>query len=193
MKDLKRFNLILLNILLINSCNNNCNLRGICSNNNICICYDSNHYWSSEDCLIYHLGPQLESGQICTPNIKNYYCKYKGTCNSDGTACICDDSYHRYPSESCSTWHTYPESTSSLIKSPTLSPTLLPTILPTNPPTKVPSFLPTKLPTNSPTITTTAPPTSIKLTLAMKFILILMLPILIIIIKLPRQEVVLQQ
>ena len=81
-----------------------CNLRGYCQSGK-CVCYNTNNYWPSDSCSIYHDGPQLYSGQVCNPGLINGHCSWVGTCNALGTACICNDGYHRYPSEACAYYH----------------------------------------------------------------------------------------
>ena len=73
------------------------------------MCYDMEHYWPAEACSTSHSGPQLEPGQYCNPNVNNVYCSYLGTCSSDGTMCICNESPYRYSSERCAIYHSNPE------------------------------------------------------------------------------------
>ena len=102
--------------------------EGFC-NNGYCACYDMEHYWPRERCSTRHDGPQLAPGQFCNPNVNNAYCSYMGTCNSEGTACICNEHPHRYSSERCAHWHETGEQsptpspvTAGIIVSPSPSP-----------------------------------------------------------------------
>jgi hypothetical protein len=67
-----------------------CHYQGSCNTENTCICYDQEHFWSSEYCSTYHIGPELKSGEFCTPNVRNAYCSYLGVCSTDGKSCMCD-------------------------------------------------------------------------------------------------------
>ena len=83
-----------------------CNNNGKCDDlGNACLCYDYQHYWSSERCSTWHEGQELQDGWYCYPDTKDAYCSWKGTCNSDGSACVCDDPEHYWEEERCSTYH----------------------------------------------------------------------------------------
>ena len=69
------------------------------------------HYWPVEACSTSHSGPQLEPNQFCNPNVNNIYCSYMGTCNSDGSMCLCNEHPHRYSSERCAIYHSDPQTT----------------------------------------------------------------------------------
>ena len=115
-----------------------CNQRGVCtlvSGVATCACYDFYHYWPSEQCSERHDGRELQPGQVCYPDTKDQYCSWLGTCNSDGSACVCDEPTHRLPEEQCQVWHA---------TVPTPAPVLTPTIQ--DAPSMTPHIAPTKAP-----------------------------------------------
>jgi hypothetical protein len=69
-----------------------------------CQCDDPQHYWASESCATPHYGPELETGQCCTPGAADYYCSWMGTCDASGRECVCHDQ-HRSPADRCSVWY----------------------------------------------------------------------------------------
>jgi len=82
-----------------------CNNNGYChASGTTCVC-DNMHYWATEQCMVHHLGPELNHGECCLPGSVDYYCSWLGTCNSNGTACICHDSDHRSPADRCREWY----------------------------------------------------------------------------------------
>jgi hypothetical protein len=84
-----------------------CHNRGVVTGENVCACDDVLHYWPSEQCSTHHNGRELLPGHVCYPDTKDQYCSWLGTCNSDGSACVCDDPVHRLSEEKCKVWHAY--------------------------------------------------------------------------------------
>jgi len=114
-----------------------CHHRGVCTANE-CVCDDYLHYWPSERCSTRHNGRELLPSQVCYPNTKDQYCSWLGTCNSDGSACVCDDPQHRLPEEQCKIWRAHlptpaPVLSPTVADAPSVSPTA-PLLLPTSEP-----------------------------------------------------------
>jgi len=86
-----------------------CSWMGVCDAvGKACVCDDAQHWWSSDNCSVWHANPPLQPGQVCSPG-DPAYCNQMGTCNTAGTGCVCSDPQHWWASEECSIWHQHPD------------------------------------------------------------------------------------